>query len=92
MKEKIMTKTQNTPNSNLFLSVRRTVVPMIMGWVATLPVSQFVDVDAVETALVAVFASIYYVVLRKLEDRGVPAASWWIAFGRTPAPRYEEES
>ena len=87
-----MTATPNTPNSDFFLSVRRTVVPMVMGWLATLPVSQFIDISEVETALVAVFASIYYVTLRKLEDNGVPAASWWIAFGTTPAPKYEPEN
>jgi hypothetical protein len=83
--------TQNTlPNSDLFTSVRRTIVPMIMGWIATLPVSQFVDTQQVEAALVVLFGSIYYAGLRTLESKGVPAASWWIAFGRTSAPVYPE--
>jgi hypothetical protein len=82
--------TQSTNNSDLFISVRRTVIPMIMGWVATLPVSQFVDTQQVEAALVVLFGSIYYAALRALESNGVPAASWWIAFGKTSAPVYLE--
>jgi len=40
---------------------------------------------------VVVLGAAYYSVLRWLEDRGVDAAGWWIAFGRTPAPSYEVE-
>jgi hypothetical protein len=61
---------------------------MVMGWVATLPVAPFVDSAELERALVVLFAGAYYSVLRFLEERGVDAAGWWIAFGRTPAPEY----
>jgi hypothetical protein len=63
---------------------------MVMGWLATLPISQFVDTQEVEAALVVLLGSAYYVVLRWLEDRGVDAAGWWIAFGRTPKPEYPQ--
>jgi hypothetical protein len=89
MKEKKMP--QNTINSDLFTSIRRTVVPMIMGWIAVLPISQFVDTQEIEAALVVLLGSGYYASLRLLESKGVPAASWWIAFGRTPAPVYSEK-
>jgi hypothetical protein len=75
---------------NLQTSIRRTVVPMVMGWVAHLPIAQFVDVEQVEAALVVLLGAVYYSVLRWLEVRGVDAAGWWIAFGRTPAPEYSE--
>lgn len=76
---------------DLQTSIRRTIVPMIMGWVAHLPVAPFIDTAEVEKALVVLLAAAYYSVLRWLEDRGVPAAGWWIAFGRTPAPVYPED-
>jgi hypothetical protein len=72
----------------LLTSIRRTVVPMVMGWLASLPLAPLVDTQQVEAALVVVLGAVYYSVLRFLEDRGVPAAGWWIAFGRTPAPEY----
>ncbi len=75
---------------NLQTSIRRTVVPMVMGWVALLPIAQFVDVEQVEAALVVLLGAVYYSTLRWLEVRGVDAAGWWIAFGRTPKPEYPE--
>jgi hypothetical protein len=75
---------------NLQTSIRRTVVPMVMGWVASQPFSALIDQSEVEAALVVVLGAAYYSVLRWLEDRGVPAAGWWIAFGRTPAPEYPD--
>jgi hypothetical protein len=76
-------------NPQLLTSIRRTVVPMVMGWVASQPFAPLVDSGQVEAALVVVLGAAYYSVLRWLEDRGVPAAGWWIAFGRTPAPEYD---
>lgn len=82
---------KSTETKDLLTSVRRTVIPMIMGFIATLPVGQFVDTDRVEGALVVLFGAAYYAALRWLEDRGVDAAGWWIAFGRTPKPAYLEQ-
>lgn len=79
---------KNTENKDLLMSVRRTVIPMVMGWIASLPVAPFVDAVEIERALVVVFGAAYYAALRWLEDRGVNAAGWWIAFGRTPKPAY----
>jgi hypothetical protein len=63
---------------------------MVMGWVASQPFSALIDQSEVEAALVVVLGAAYYSVLRWLEDRGVNAAGWWIAFGRTPAPEYSD--
>jgi hypothetical protein len=79
-----------TNDPALLTSVRRTVVPMVMGWLASLPVAPLIDTAEVERALVVLLAATYYTVLRMLEARGVDAAGWWIAFGRTPAPKYDE--
>ena len=43
---------------NLQTSIRRTVVPMVMGWVAHLPVAQFVDVEQVEAAVEALHQAV----------------------------------
>jgi len=79
---------KNIRNNDLLTSVRRTLVPMIMGWIASLPIAPFVDAAEVERALVVVLGAAYYAGLRWLEDRGIQAAGWWIAFGRTPKPEY----
>jgi hypothetical protein len=76
---------------NLQISIRRTVVPMVMGWLGSLPLAPFVDSAEVERALVVLIGAAYYGTLRWLEDRGIDAAGWWIAFGRTPAPEYAGE-
>jgi len=73
---------------DLLTSIRRTVVPMVVGWLGSLPLAPFVDTVEVERALVVVIGATYYATLRWLEERGVDAAGWWIAFGRTPAPTY----
>lgn len=83
--------TEEKKNTDLLMSVRRTVVPMVMGWLASLPISQFVDLGEIETALVVLLGSAYYATFRFLEANGVPAAGWWIAFGRTPQPVYKED-
>lgn len=75
---------------NLQTSIRRTVIPMIMGWVASLPVAPLIDSAELERALVVVLAGAYYAALRFLEERGLDAAGWWIAFGRTPKPEYRD--
>ena len=74
---------------DLLTSIRRTVVPMIMGWVVSLPIAPYVDAAAVETALVAILGAAYYAVLRVLEDRGIRAASFLIGMGFTVAPKYD---
>lgn len=75
---------------SLTTSIRRTVVPMVMGWVASLPFAPLIDTQQVEAALVVLLGAAYYSTLRFLEERGIDAAGWWIAFGRTPAPQYGE--
>ena len=76
---------------DLQTSIRRTVVPMVMGWIASLPIAPYVDQAAVETALVALLGAAYYAVMRILEDRGVKAASFLIGMGVTVPPKYEAE-
>ena len=79
---------KSTDSRDFLTSIRRTVIPMVMGWIASLPIAPFIDVVEVERALVVVLGAAYYAALRWLEDRGINAAGWWIAFGRTPKPAY----
>ena len=75
---------------DLQTSIRRTVVPMLMGWIASLPIAPYVDQASVETALVALLGATYYAVMRILEDRGVKVASFLIGMGVTVPPKYDE--
>jgi hypothetical protein len=74
---------------DLLTSIRRTVVPMVMGWLMTLPIGPYVDERAVETALVALLGAAYYAVMRLLEERGIRVASFLIGLGFTVAPKYD---
>jgi len=75
---------------NLQTSIRRTVVPMVMGWLLALPIGPYVDERAVETALVALLGAAYYAVMRVLEERGSRFASLLIGMGVTVPPVYED--
>jgi len=74
---------------NLQTSIRRTVVPMVMGWLLSLPIAPYVSETAVETAIVAILGAVYYAVMRLLEVRCVKIASLLIGMGVTLPPTYE---
>ena len=71
-------------------SLRRTVVPMVMGWVLSLPIAPYVDETALETAIVAIVGAVYYAVMRLLEERGIKLATFAIGLGPVGAPEYPE--
>ncbi|HEY7821560.1 MAG TPA: hypothetical protein VIG24_01940 [Acidimicrobiia bacterium] len=75
---------------DLLTSLRRTIIPMVMGWLLSLPIGPYVDERAVETALVAILGAAYYAVMRLLEERGIRAASFLIGLGMTPTPAYHD--
>ena len=76
---------------DLLTSIRRTVVPMVMGWLMTLPIGPYIDERAVETALVALLGAAYYAVMRVLEERGIRIASFLVGLGVTVAPKYQDD-
>jgi len=76
---------------DLLTSIRRTVVPMVMGWLMTLPIGPYIDERAVETALVALLGAAYYAIMRVLEDRGIKVASFLVGLGYTVAPKYQDD-
>ena len=66
-------------------------MPMVMGWLMTLPIGPYIDERAVETALVALLGAAYYAVMRLLEERGIRLASFLVGFGFTVAPKYQDD-
>jgi len=79
---------------NLLMSIRRTVIPFVMGWLLSLPIGPYIAADAaaVEAGLAVIIGAIYYVVMRVAEENGIPVASFFLAFGRTTAPIYAEDT
>lgn len=69
-------------------SLRRTIIPFVMGWVAHLPIAPYIDAAEVEAALVVLLGGVYYAVARFFEEQGYPVASYFIAFGKVPSPVY----
>ena len=75
----------------LFTSIRRTVVPFIMGLISLLPFGHLIDGPQVEAALVVLLGATYYAVFRWLEEKGLPVANFLIGMGPTPKPNYDFE-
>ena len=72
---------------DVLVSLWRTAVPVIVGWVAALLARIYIDVDelALSQALVALFALVYYGVFRVLEVKVSPAFGWLLGLARPPA-------
>jgi len=72
---------------DLFLSLRRTVVPLVVGAVAASALDPWLPADLVAEWTTAVLAAAYYAGLRLLELR-VPAVG--LLLGGRAIPRYED--
>jgi hypothetical protein len=72
---------------DLFLSLRRTIVPLVVGAVAASALDPLLPGDLVAEWTTAVLAAVYYTGLRFLELR-VPAAG--MLLGGRAIPRYED--
>jgi hypothetical protein len=71
---------------DLFLSLRRTVVPLAVGAVAASALGPWLPADLVAEWTTVLLATVYYSALRFLELR-VPAAG--LLLGGRAVPRYE---
>jgi hypothetical protein len=76
-------------NHNLWTSIRRTVIPYLVGALLATPVALLFNADDLTTMLTIVFGSVYYGVARWAEEQGHPWATWFIAFGPVPTPHYD---
>ncbi|MDH6226197.1 hypothetical protein [Streptomyces sp. MJP52] len=80
---------------NLFISVMRTAVPLVAGWLLTLAVRAGVDIgsEQVVAAVTALLTLAYYLAFRGLEVLGQRArgttlqniAGWFLGWARPPA-------
>lgn len=74
---------------NLWMSIRRTVIPYLVGALLATPVALLFNADDLTTMLTIILGSTYYGVARWAEERGHPVATWFIAFGPAPTPHYD---
>ncbi|MEV7902220.1 hypothetical protein [Streptomyces anulatus] len=72
---------------DVLVSLWRTAVPVIVGWVAALLAHIYVDVDetALSQALVGVFGLLYYGVFRLLETKVSVNFGWFLGLAKPPA-------
>ncbi|MET8342409.1 hypothetical protein [Streptomyces microflavus] len=70
-----------------FVSLWRTVIPTLVGFAATALAHVYIDVDeqALATALMAGFITVYYGLFRFLEARVNPKFGWFLGLARPPA-------
>jgi hypothetical protein len=72
---------------NLPVSVTRTVIPFVAGWLVTLAVRKWgvtIDNDTVASLLTTVFGSVYYVLVRFLESHKA-SFGWLLGVAKRPA-------
>ncbi|WP_405667860.1 hypothetical protein [Streptomyces sp. NBC_00055] len=69
------------------VSLWRTAVPIIVGWVAALLVQINVTIgqQALSNALVAAFGASYYGLFRLLEAKVSPGFGWFLGLARPPS-------
>ena len=75
---------------NLWTSIRRTLVPTLVGAIMATAAGPLLDETLVTEALVAVFAAVYYTAVRLLEEAGFGWASALLGGGT--APHYEQDT
>ena len=74
---------------NLWMSIRRTVIPYLVGALLATPVAAVFSAEDLTTMLTILIGSLYYALARWAEEQGYPVASWFIAFGPAPTPHYD---
>lgn len=71
---------------NLLVSLKRTLVPIVVGAVAATFLAGYVDPDALEKVLSGVISAVYYTVVRLVETK-FPGAG--VLLGSKAQPVYE---
>ena len=75
---------------NLWTSIRRTLVPTVVGAIMATAAGPLLDEAILTEAVVALFAVLYYTGMRLLEESGVTWASMLLGGGT--APHYEQDT
>ena len=79
-----------------FTSIVRTLVPIVVGWVAAFLVSVGIEPDAqlldtLGAFLSALFAALYYIVARLLEMYVTPKFGWLLGSAKSPVTYSDEQ-
>lgn len=71
---------------DVLVSLWRTAVPVIVGWVVALLARVYIDVDeqTLAQALVGAFTVLYYGLFRLLEAKVSPAFGWFLGLAKPP--------
>jgi hypothetical protein len=77
---------------NLWMSIRRTVIPYLVGWVLSLPLGGLFTEGELTTLFTVVLGTLYYAAARWAEEQGYQWASWFVAFGPAPTPHYDTDT
>ena len=75
---------------NLWTSIRRTVIPTLVGAIMATAAGPLLDEQLVTEAVVALCAALYYTAARLLEEAGFRWAS--VLLGGGTAPHYEPDT
>lgn len=71
---------------SFLVSIKRTLVPIVVGAVAASFLGEYVDIASLERVLSGVISAVYYLVIRFLETK-VPSAG--VLLGSKAQPTYE---
>lgn len=71
---------------NIYLSLLRTGVPALVGWLVTLAAKYGLDLDpaALSGVLVPLIGFAYYALFRVAEEKVSPRFGWLLGYGRPP--------
>lgn len=69
----------------MLASIIRTVVPLVVGWLAGLPIAQRIGITSTDitAAVTAVTGAVWYVAVRLLETYG-PQWGWLLGYAQAP--------
>lgn len=74
---------------NLWMSIRRTIVPLLVAATMATAFGPFLDENLLTEFFVALLAGAYYVVFRIFEQQGHSWATVFLAAGTAPTPHYD---
>lgn len=69
----------------ILASIVRTVVPVLVGLVLSVPVLGDLDSTALETVFTGAITGAYYAIVRWLEVNVAPSFGWLLGLARTPS-------
>lgn len=73
--------------SDILASIIRTVVPLVVGWLISLPITKALGLssDQLTTLVTAGVTAVYYLLVRVLEQYVSPRFGWLLGLAKTPS-------